>query len=60
VSVGDGEEFPVGRGLSVGQLVDDVAGHDVLGEDVLSELVKDVQLLKVSVKTKPFYLCHRR
>ena len=45
VGVRDGHQLPVGRGLSVGQLVDDVAGHDVLCQHVLTELVENVQLL---------------
>ncbi len=48
--ISDRHQLAVGRGLSVGQLVDDVTGHDVPGEDVLSELVEDVELLRVGVR----------
>ncbi len=50
MSIGYGHQLAVGRGLRVGQLVDDVAGHDVPGKDVLSELVEDVELLCVRVR----------
>ena len=46
----DRQELSVGGGLGVGQLVHDVPSHDVLGENVLAELVEDVQLLRVSVR----------
>ena len=39
-------EPPVGGGLRVAHPVDHARSHDVLGEDVLAELVEDVQLLK--------------
>ena len=50
MSVGDRHQRAVGGGLSVGQLVDDVAGHDVPGEDMLPELVEDVHLLGIRVR----------
>ena len=39
-------EPPVGGGLRVAHPVDHARSHDVLGEDVLAELVEDVQLLR--------------
>ena len=50
VRIRDRQELSVGCGLGVGQLVHDVPSHDVLGENVLAELVEDVKLLRVGVR----------
>ena len=49
MSICNRHQLPVGGGLSVGQLVHNVASHDVPGEDVLPELVEDVHLLGIRV-----------